>query len=104
MVWICLTCQKKNNNSSRKCVTPKCKTPKPEEVLKKQIEKQNKKFLRDYCPVCKTHRNFTRIKKKNKWFCSGCHKAFKFKGEPVPETVTIHIIKKETNTTNVIDK
>lgn len=85
MVWICTKCNGKNQNSSVKCRINKCHEPKPIQIIQKQIQKELKFNQRDFCPVCKTHRDFKRKDSKNRWTCSTCHRTFRFKGKPIPE-------------------
>lgn len=85
MVWICEVCNGKNNNSSIKCRVQQCHAPKPQSVIDAEI---NKRIVRDYCPVCKVHQYFYRIKGKS-YACQKCHKRFKFKGKPVPEVMQV---------------
>lgn len=85
MVWICINCKKKNSNNAKKCHNKKCKEEKPIQLVKQQEQKELKKKIEDYCPICKTHRIFNKVNSKNKWACSVCHKIFKFKGKPVPK-------------------
>lgn len=80
MVWICIKCNGKNNNSSVKCRINKCHAPKPEKIIQKELQK----IKRDFCPKCNRHQNFVQITKK-KWKCPVCKKLYKFTGEPVLE-------------------
>ena len=84
MVWICETCNGKNNNSSVKCRIGKCHAPKPQVVL----DVDEKKIIRDYCPKCKHHQNFVRKSRwSKKYKCPNCKRFALFHGEPVPEIV-----------------
>ena len=91
MVWICLVCNGKNNNSSVKCRINKCHAPKPIKVIEKEQKKLEKQEKRDLCPTCGIHRDFTHVTK-NQWKCPVCKKLYRFKGKPVPEVIPEVII------------
>jgi len=79
-MWSCNFCQKKNNNSARKCHGKLCKGTKPEEVIKQE----QKNIVRDFCPKCLDHQDFFQTGKK-RFKCPRCKRTFKFSGKPVPE-------------------
>lgn len=83
MTWTCTKCNGKNQNSSTKCRINKCHEPKPQNIIDLQ---KSIREIRDYCPICKTHQDFKRIKGKQ-YACQKCHRRFKFKGKPVPEKI-----------------
>lgn len=87
-MWICKRCYTKNNNSNKKCHGPQCNAPKPTEKIKQEQKQFEKTNVRDFCPKCKSHQDFTKVRgKENVWICARCHKKFKKKGKPVPEPV-----------------
>jgi hypothetical protein len=86
-MWVC-ECGFVNQTSNKKCrgqtEAGKCGKPRPDDVLPPQ--KTLGKHVRDYCPNCKRHTDFTRYNiHKNRWTCTVCHRRTKMKGKPVPE-------------------
>lgn len=67
------------------CHGSQCKTPKPDKILQQEIKTFGKTNVRDYCPRCKSHNNFTRVSSNNAWSCNNCHAKCRKKGKPIPE-------------------
>lgn len=85
-MWICERCYHKNNNSNSKCHGPHCNAPKPEKIKKQESKQIEKTQVRDYCPMCRCHQDFTKVAtKENVWVCGKCHRRFRKRGKPVPE-------------------
>ena len=77
-MWICETCNNKNNNSSEFCHGINCNAPRPKGALKEDTK------CIDRCPNCRTDTAFTFRRKRGKkkqWSCDECHKLCWDKGK-----------------------
>ena len=84
-MWICENCEKHNQNKSDKCRRAFCNGVKSAELIKQEQIEKAKITIRDYCPKCMSHQDFTKIGKQKKFKCGKCRRLFKFHGKPVPE-------------------